>query len=473
MKKTIILFLVFLSQISFGQNVQSFIFNESEVYGVLNFMQTASGMQGTSSTYREFIDKNLSKDKNFQQFVNDFKKINFNERIKRQDYPKSRGYGKSYLNLIVPQAVKSKNLQEFNERITGIFPVNEQISLLNILQKSESYFKKYVWNDSNPKVKKQLQKLKKYDKICSEFFVKFSHFYQSSWSSEIPFYVSVYPIPVKSGTTTATPHGNALCVGILTDFDDTAGTISVSLHEMCHILYNEQSKEFQFELEKYFKENPSPYSKLAYSYFNEAMATVLGNGYAYKILNGKLDNSDWYNNSVINGFAKSIYPLTEKYLNENKSFDRNFINEIIEKFGKTFPNSIYEYEPNFNTINILTDKLSGNDIYDYFFEYFDANELGVSSPLENVSDSPTVKDSDSTLLFILDNNQQNFFEELKLAFPLLKTIDYNDKIQNISFIDEKQRMIVILFIGKKEDLKLVFEKLSKMKMFDKNKLIQY
>lgn len=474
MKKVFLILIIFCFSIANAQKNDFFIFKESEVYSLFNFMETASKKQGTSSTYKKYIESKLSGDKDFQKLANDFKSLDFNEGIVRQDYPQGRNYRKSYLTLLIVQSLKSKDLNDFSERITGILPVNEQLKMLDVLKNAQPYFRKYVWNDSELKIKKQVAALKKHHDLSSQMFLKFNTFYKSSWDQQIPFYVTLYPIPGKSGSTVSTPHGNALCIGTLTDASDIEGTLSVTMHEMCHILYQEQSREVQMEQEKYFKENPSKYSKLAYSYFNEAIATALGNGYAWKVMKkGVLDQGDWYNNPTVNLFAKAIYPMTEKYLEKNKSIDKDFIAQAIKVFGETFPDSIYEYAQNFNTINIYTDDIDGNYIFDHFFEYFDANNVGVSSPMKNISQSPKLLEDDSSFMIILDKKQKEYLEELKTVFPEIKNTKYDQSIQNISFLDAKGRMIVMLFIHKKEDLKAAFEKLSKHKKIDENKLIQY
>lgn len=473
-KKVCLILIIFCFSIANAQKSDFFIFKESEIYSLFNFMETAAKKQGTSSNYRKYIESKLSDDKDFQKLANDFKSLNFNEGIVRQDYPQGRNYRKSYLTLLIVQSLKSKDLNDFNERITGLLPVNEQMKMFNILKNAQPYFRKYVWNDGELKIKKQVAALEKYQDLSSEMFLRFNKFYKSSWNQQIPFYVTLYPIPGKSGSTVSTPHGNALCIGTLTDTNDIEGTLSVTMHEMCHILYQEQDREVQLEQEKYFNENPSKYSKLAYSYFNEAVATALGNGYAWKVLKkGVLDKGDWYNNPTINLFAKAIYPITEKYLEENKAIDKAFIDYSIKVFGETFPDSIYEYNQNFNTIDIFTDDIEGNYIFDNFFEYFNANNVGVSSPMKNISKSPKLLEGNSSFIIILDKHQKEYLEELKIVFPEIKNINYDESIQNISFLDSKGRMIVLLFINKKQDLKAAMEKLSKHKKIEKNKFIQY
>ncbi|RYF31747.1 MAG: hypothetical protein EOO38_31440 [Cytophagaceae bacterium] len=119
--------------------------------------------------------------------------------------------------------------------------------------------------------------------------------------------------------------------------------MGVILHEMCHVLYDEQPAEIQHEIQKWFDENPSSFAPAAYTFFDEAMATALGNGYAYKELKGQMDSTEWYNNPYINGFAKALYPVAEQYLNSGKPIDKAFIDAAIAIFEKTFPDSLTDY----------------------------------------------------------------------------------------------------------------------------------
>ena len=61
-------------------------------------------------------------------------------------------------------------------------------------------------------------------------------------------------------------------------------------HEICHSLYEAQPPAFQHEFERYFTESSSPHARLAYQQVNEALATALGNGWAYARAGGGQDD---------------------------------------------------------------------------------------------------------------------------------------------------------------------------------------
>ncbi|WP_254050305.1 hypothetical protein [Myroides sp. N17-2] len=76
---------------------------------------------------------------------------------------------------------------------------------------------------------------------------------------------------------------------------------------MCHVLFNEQTPEFQQQIDQWFEENTYLYKQYAYNFFDEALATAIGNGWVHKNISGSLLTTDWYNNEYINEFAKELY----------------------------------------------------------------------------------------------------------------------------------------------------------------------
>ena len=91
----------------------------------------------------------------------------------------------------------------------------------------------------------KVQELAELSPKLNVLFEKFKSFYGSSWDKTIPFNLTVYPILGNRGQTTATPHANSLEMGILTQEDDNFTLLSVGMHEMCHVLYDEQSLQMQ------------------------------------------------------------------------------------------------------------------------------------------------------------------------------------------------------------------------------------
>ena len=261
-------------QLTFGQDIITF--KISKPYCIFNFLETATNQQGTSSTLNDFIALNTKNDSVFKRLCLEFKNIQTDYNYKREEFPENRRQNRSTKDLIDITLVNSNTLDEFKNKTIGILPNSEQQKLVNVLKQTEKFYDNLLWNNNEQKLSNQKKELELYASKSSEIFNKFQHFYNSSWTTDIPFIVTLYPIPGKRGNSTATPHANSLCVGVLTDETRHIERIGVVLHEMCHVLYDEQTKEFQHEIEKWFDNNSSPYKQYAYNFFDEGLATALG-----------------------------------------------------------------------------------------------------------------------------------------------------------------------------------------------------
>ena len=449
-----------------------FKYKLSKPYCVLNFMETAIGNHGTSKALKAFIDDKLQNNDEFKNICTEFRKINLEYYFKRSEFPARRSQNNSTFDLISMQAVNANSLEEFREKCLGLIPISSNQKLFEVLSKAEIIYDKTIWYQYKNKAQKQVKALSKYKTINAEIFNKFNLFYNSTWTKDIPFQVAIYPIPGRKGETSSTPHINSLCIGVLTDEINTNAINGIILHEMCHILYGEQSVDFQQKLNSDFDINKSPFSSFAYSYFNEALATALGNGWSYKKVNGKIDESDWYSNVIINDFAKILYPLVNDYLEQNKVIDTKFIDEAIISFGAKFPNAIYEYSNLLNTTIFYSDGIEENEAVTIIGNYFNVSSLNISSPILHPYSIESMQNSTLTQLFVIDSNQNETIIKLSDIFPEIKNLKFDKTPMNLSFIDAKGRAVIILILNNKKELNSELEKMKNKKLFDVKNLIQ-
>ncbi|MNJ91784.1 hypothetical protein D3C87_94390 [compost metagenome] len=475
MKKVIILASIcLLVQSVFSQNRISFQFKISKPYCVFNFLEASIYSHTTSRTLQQFIDEKTKGDQEFAQLATDFSHIQLDYQFRRGEFPANRRQTRTTYDLIDIALVNSSTIAEFRDRVIGILPNSELQKLIRIMQKAEVYYDRIIWKDNEAKLNAQRSALEKYATQCSESFTKIDRFYNSCWIPEVPFVVAIYPIPGNSGNTTATPHANSLCIGVLTDETNHVGRIGVVLHEMCHVLYDEQPSEFQHTLESYFTENKSPYSQFAYNFLDEGLATALGNGWAFKYLTGEPDPEEWYNNEYINGFGKALYPMVEEYIAANKQIDRDFVTRAIDLFGKTFPNSITDYGILLNRVAVYNDADSRpgiDEVMNLIGSYFQLTNSNFSSPILDPTSQEFLKTSPQTQLVVVNSNQEANIKALKKIFPELSKVKMTpNKIY--SFFDGQKRPVIVLYAADKAGLEGLLKEMRTKKYFDKTKIIQ-
>ncbi len=475
MKKILVLTsLCFLVQTAFSQNTIGFQFKISKPYCIFNFLEASIYSHTTSRTLQQFIDEKTKGDKEFAKLATDFSHIQLDYQFRRGEFPANRRQTRTTYDFIAIALVNSTTIAEFRDRIIGILPNSELQKLITVMQAAEGYYDRLIWKDSALKLENQRVALEKHAAQCSESFTKINHFYNSCWIAEMPFVVALYPIPGSSGSSTATPHANSLCIGVLTDETDHVGRIGVVLHEMCHVLYDEQPSEFQHKLEGYFSENKSPYSQFAYNFFDEGLATALGNGWAYKYLSGELDPKPWYDNEYINGFGKALYPIIREYIAADKEIDREFVNKAIDLFGEKFPNSLTDYGILINRVSIYCDAETNTELdqlMNSIGTYFQMTNRNLSSPILDPTAVDYLKNDPQTQLVLLDRNQEETIKELKKYFPELSKVKLlPNKIY--SFFDSKKRPVIILYAADKSNLDSLLKEMKEKKYFDKTKIIQ-
>jgi hypothetical protein len=319
---------------------------------------------------------------------------------------------------------------------------------------------------------KQLVELKKFSARAEDIFNKLKIFYRSEWSDDMPFTISIYPAPGNKDNTTATPHSNSIVLAVMTGEKNNAMSVSKAIHEMCHVLYEEQSLAAQQKLDTAFSQNSSVYAKYACSYFDEALATACGNGWAYKILSGKTSAGSWYANDYIDGYAHAIYPMVEASIEKGKELDKAFADSAIFLFGKKFPGAIYNYGNLLNTVAIYTDARDHEQFLSIIAtvkKHFQIHRFYGAYPISDPQSMNLVNQSGETQLFIVHANHTENYGTLKKQFPQLKNSSIG-KEGVISFLDNKKRPVIIVNIKDVSSLDKALSMMVKVREMNPDKM---
>ncbi len=452
----------FIMSYSFGQN--NFIQIEAnKTLGLFSFLETSSGQLGTSSSFQKFINDSLKNDQQFVQLVETYSKLNLNYSLRRQEFPNDRYSSTTAKDLLWIAASNSSNIDDFNERIIGLLPHQTQVQLITMFKKAEPYYTTLIWEKEQENITRIQNQLEPYKDQIKHLYLNISQFYNTSWDTSIPFKIMLYPIPLRNGNTTAIPKGNALICGFLSnnekDYKDRLGVI---IHEMCHILYKEQQPDVQHQIDEWFATSKSPYASLAYSFFDEALATVLGNGWAFKQLHNGIDTNEWYNNKHIDGFAHALFPLTESYLVDGKHIDQEFVNQAIDLFEKKFPKATEETAILMNSLQLFanTDKEEEiNAIADGIHTYFNIRSMWLSTPTLSKESKETFDKKNTTKLFIIESDNINTLKGIQETFP---HINIQTPLNTIRVIkdDTSKSTIIIMNMNSIDNLNSAYKILS-------------
>ncbi len=452
MRLFLLCFLCFVfSSFSFSQQIVQTKF--SKPFAIIKFLNTAIGGHGTSVTFKHQIDTSfLAKDITFQNLVKEYQSIQLDYNYVKQQYPFNRKHTTSTWDLLCVAAISSNTNEEFLKRIIGIYPNLDYLKLKHVVTEAEPFYDRFIYNSYKSNIDDRLRELQGLTPKLNDLFEKFKLFYGSSWDKSIPFNLAIYPIIGRSGQTTATPHANCLEMGVLTHEEDVFDLLSIGMHEMSHVLFEEQPLLLQQQLDSAFTDTITPYTKFAYHYIDEALATALGNGYAYKELTGDTDSSEWYSDDYINAYAKAIFPLVEEYVNSKKQIDKMFIIKAISIFEQTFSKASYDFDPLMMTTDIYFEDDATKEIDDIeavLHNAFRIYSSNTSIPINDKASLSNIKDSKETQVIIIHKNQIQNLAKLKLIFKNLVTVP-TQKNMVISFLDNNKRAVIIVFAENKQ-----------------------
>jgi hypothetical protein len=424
----------------------------SKPFAIIKFLETTKGGHGTSITFKHQIDTSfLEKDIAFQELVSEYQSIQLDYNYVKEQYPRSRKHTTSTWDLLCVAAISSNTNEEFLNKLIGVYPNVDYLKLKHVVTATEPFYDRFIYTKYKSDVDDKLRELKGLSPKLNDLFEKFKTFYGSSWDKSMPFNLAIYPIIGRSGQTTATPHANCLEMGVLTHEEDVFSLLSIGMHEMSHVLFEEQPLLIQQQLDSIFTDTITPYTKFAYHYIDEALATALGNGYAYKELAGEIDSADWYNDAYINAYAKAIFPLVEEYVDNKKQMDKAFILKAIDVFKQTFPNAQYDFEPLLMTSDLYFEDDVTKEIDELqttLHQTFRIYSSNISIPMMDKISLDNIKNSKETQVFIIHKNQLQNVAKLKLMFKNLVNLPAQ-KNMLVSFLDKNKRAVVILIAENK------------------------
>ena len=215
--------------------------------------------------------------------------------------PPSRRDGAQVLKLVQTQSLFAKDLQDLSTRSLGLLPLAQHRDFFALLEKLEPIYDAVIWKASAPALRQHQLVLTKFAKKAdlNRMFAAIEKLYHGAWPKGVPFSIGLYPVPYLSGFknyTISQSIGSIEEHGVLIGSQnlDASESFGVIFHELCHSVYNTQPVEFMQSMDRWFASSSSPFKLQAQNWFNEAMATAIGNGWANARINsGKLSQQSW------------------------------------------------------------------------------------------------------------------------------------------------------------------------------------
>ena len=441
MKNTLLLIFLLLSSLSFGQNA-SFKIKYSEQLAVFVFLENLSEYYPDNVFKTEFQKSKYNIEK-YKSLISKFEQLSISYSFRFEDFPYGSKKTMQTQDILKKSLIETDNLNDFKIRSAGMIPNKTLSDLGECISEFTPIYNELIYNPNKEKFEKQLDEIQKYsnDHKIENYFKTGLVFYNSSWDNSIPFVAAFYPLPNSKGFT-ASAFCNNFVSAIQTDLKSHKDLFSVMMHETYHIIYDEQSLEVKKEIDTYFKTNKSTCSNYAYQLLNEVLATVLGNGYVYAELEGKVDSGDWYSNKYINLMAKQIYPLAKEYIDQKKPIDKNFIDSYIQLYETNFPDWINELNNIMTYRYVITENEKDFKVINKMFRYRSRTEYEdqiTESSIEKMKHTPLTK------MVIISKDSKEKIKLLKDKFKELENWKANPDKEFVEkiLLDDKSQLIIV------------------------------
>lgn len=430
-----------ISSLAFSQK-PTFEIKYSEQLAVFVFIQELTENYPENVFKTEFEKSKYTTEK-YKNLIAKFDKLAMDYSYEFEDFPYGSKIPMQTRDILKKHLIETENLRDFKLRSIGIVTNKTLNELTEIITEFKPIYNELIYIPNKEKFETQILEITKYsaENKIEDYFETGLVFYNSSWDNSIPFKVAFYPLPNSQGFTAQAFYNNFISA-IQTNLKDYKDLFSVMLHEIFHIIYNEQSLEIKSEIDKNFKENKSKSSNYAYHLLNEALATSLGNGYVYEKLDGKIDKGEWYNRKYINLMAKQMYPLVYEYISQKKPIDKNFIDSYIKQYEENFPNWIQELDNIMAYRYVITENENDFDIIGQKYPYLTSGMH--ETELSESGIAKMTKTSLTKIIIVSKNNKENL-NLIKKMFKELKSWKFNSEVEfnyRILLEDKSQLFII-------------------------------
>jgi hypothetical protein len=414
----------------------------SEPLAVFEFLDNLSA-KAPPNPFKELFDSSAFNREKYKSLIREYDQLNIDFGYEYEKYPYAQKIGGSTRSLLKRNLLNCQGIPDFRTNSLGIVPNRDLFALASILRDFEPVYQQLVYRPNKLRFEDQLAalKVKVRSQHIAAYYLTGLIFYHSTWDENLPFKLAFYPLPDSKGFTATAFYNNAES-GIPANWMDYNKLLAVMLHEIFHILYDEQSLEFKTSIKKSFDANSSRNSRYAYLLLNESLATALGNGYVYGKLRGGEDTAYWYRRKYTNLMAKQIYPLVKDYIARKIPFDEPFINAYIKLYDDHFSDWLQEADNILTDRYVLTDQADDFQVVDAQFPYRSMSqyEAEISEcSLDKMKQAPITK------LVIVSKENKDKLQLVKKTFMELQGWEPDDK-QDFTyclFLADKTYLIII------------------------------
>lgn len=438
----IIFFLVTNSLALLAQDKVEFKLHLSEIYATYDFLAKVSDNYPDNELKTKYTHSKYNTENYKKQIVN-FENIRLNYTYSYDQYPLPLKVAMMSVDLLEKNLATSQTIQEFKNKSLGIIPNEDLISLSEILEEFQPIYHELVTLPNVSALAVQKNNLSSYvnSNQFSDFFQAGLSFYNTNWDKSIPFELNLLPSLDKGNLGARAFFNVAVCEASL-GLKDHKTFFSVAMHEIYHIIYDNQSVRMKKNVQQWFNNTNSSNSQYALLLFNEVLATTLGNAYIMENLNGRIIEDDWYGNKYITEMSKAIYPSVRYYIESKKSLDEDFVKSYVLLYDTKFCAWNNELTHLFMYRYLVAENSNDLKYFRKTFQFYSNNRASSSISFAEIEKA---KENPLTKAFIISIDHKRKLGLLRNSFIELsgKKMDYKKEFIEVVTLQDRTRLFII------------------------------
>lgn len=306
---------------------ENLILKKSRALNLFTYLEALIGEMGRPpSFYQSFMDSSFN-NKESEQALKDF--LFFHQDLREKAPPSSEQGGLDLTQRITKEATLSKDLDDFYKRVSPLMSKDDFENLKGFMEYIGPAYDELVGKKLGPEVEK-------YEKKISQVGCKWkmkekgrcvAKFLRAPAEAAADSPIGIYP-NLQLGAVDGQSFVGVELMGVHPHSHDIHGDLGVVFHEKFHTLFHAQPPHKFKEMKSWFGKD----GKDAFENFEEALATLVGNVWAYESVTGKRPQGKWYDEPHIENQARSLEPLLRRYLEDCRPMDRAFVEQVKLKF---------------------------------------------------------------------------------------------------------------------------------------------
>lgn len=437
-----IFFTLLIAGSLFAQGDIRFNFHTSALYATYDFVIKLSDSYPDNELKALFETSAYNTGYN-HKLITDFEHLKIDYNYTFRQYPATLKTGVMSRDLLERNLALSETIEEFMDRSLGIVPNEELTKMAVILESFLPVYFTLAFEPNQAAFNVQKENLLKYviDNSFSNYFQTGLAFYGTQWDRDIPIELNLLLSSGKGNLGARAFNNSAICE-VSPDLNDHITFFVVAMHEINHIIYDNQGLEMKDNIQKWFDASGSRNSQYALLLMNEVLATALSSGYAMEQETGKADEQEWYANKYISEMARAIYPVVKQYIQDRKPMDEEFIKAYITTYDTQFSQWSKELAHLFTYRYIVT---GSEEDWRYFRRTYRYNSYSRFSAPITVAEIEKAKEAPVTKVFIICKNHKQILDMLKANFAELGSTNLNSKKEFIMTLplEDKTKLFII------------------------------